>query len=46
MSYDEWRGEQDRRRTAEATGIEFKSKRQVLAEGQELKRIAAETQFP
>lgn len=46
MSYQEWQAEQERRRTASQTGIEFKSKRQVLAEGQELKRIAAETRFP
>lgn len=46
MSYREWQEEQVRRQTADSTGIPFKSKRQVLAEGEELKRIAAEVTFP
>ncbi|HYC72087.1 MAG TPA: hypothetical protein VEB66_12815 [Opitutaceae bacterium] len=46
MSYQEWREEQDRRRSAVTTGIPFKSKRQLLAEGTELQQIAAETRFP
>lgn len=46
MTYREWQEEQERRRTAESTGIPFKSKRQLLEEGAELKRIAAETKFP
>jgi starvation-inducible outer membrane lipoprotein len=46
MTYQEWREEQERRRTAESTGIPFKSKRQLLAEGEELKRIVGEVQFP
>lgn len=46
MTYEEWKEEQERRRTATQTGIPFKSKRQVKAEGEELKRIAAETKFP
>lgn len=46
MTYPEWQAEQERRRTAESTGIPFKSKRQLLAEGEELRRVSGETRFP
>lgn len=46
MTYREWKEEQERRRTATQTGIPFKSKRQVKAEGEELKKIAGEVRFP
>lgn len=45
MSYDEWQAEQERRRTADTTGIPFKSKRQLIVEGEELKRIVSEVRF-
>lgn len=46
MTYREWREEQERRQTAESTGIPFKSKRQLLAEGEELRQVAGEVRFP
>ena len=46
MTYREWREEQERRRTAEQTGIPFMSKRQLLVEGEELRQVAGEVRFP
>lgn len=45
MSYSEWQQEQIDRRKAEQAGIVFKSRREILAEASDMKKVLAETSF-
>jgi hypothetical protein len=45
MTYQEWQKEQQDRIAAERAGIPFKSRREILAEAADMKRVLAETSF-
>jgi hypothetical protein len=45
MTYQEWQQEQEDRQKAARAGIEFKSRRQILAEAADMKKVLAETSF-
>jgi len=45
MTYAQWQHEQENRRKSEAAGQPYKSPSQLRAEAEEMRKIAAETQF-
>jgi hypothetical protein len=45
MSYSDWQKEQADRIAAERAGVPFKSRRDILAEAADMKRVLAETSF-